>query len=167
MYRLPDHLRPAFQRPFGPVVSTRELLAGLAADASIVAVGDVVARTLIENHVRPKVIIVDYRTQRGGEDPELRRIFGSWGDVAVRVTNPAGVLTDELVSAVRTALGADGTTRIEVEGEEDLAGLPVFAHALDGTIVLYGMPNRGVVRVVVDAEKRALAHRLFQRMQTE
>jgi hypothetical protein len=167
MYRLPDDLRSAFKEPFGPVLATKELLESLSAEDTVVAVGDVVARTILEAGVRPKMIIVDYRTQRGGHDPALKKALGSWGDTVVQVTNPAATLTDELVAAVRQGLAADGTTRIEVDGEEDLAGLPVFAHALDGTIVLYGMPNRGVVRVVVDAEKRALAHRLFERMQTE
>lgn len=167
MYRLPDEMRSVFKEPFGPVLSTKELLASLGPGDTVVAVGDVVARTVLEAGVTPKMIIVDYRTQRGGHDPALKQALGSWGQTVVQVTNPAATLTDELVSAIRQGLQAEGTTRIEVDGEEDLAGLPVFAHASDGTIVLYGMPNRGVVRVVVDAEKRALAHRLFERMQTE
>jgi GTP-dependent dephospho-CoA kinase len=167
MYRLPASLRGVFQEPFGPVMTTDELLASLPAGATIVAVGDVVSLTLINHGRRPKVIVIDYKTQRGDDDPLLRRILGSWGDEVVRVRNPAATITDELVAALKAALAAKGSTRIEVDGEEDLAGLPVFAHAPDGTIVLYGMPHRGVVRVVVDAQKRAMALDLLKKMRVE
>jgi uncharacterized protein (UPF0218 family) len=167
MWRLPEELRPVFQEPFGPVLSTKELLDSWSGDDTVVAVGDVVARTLIENGLAPRAIVVDYRTQRGGEDAELRRVLGGWGDRVVRVANPAGTVTQELVDALLEALQARGTTRIEVDGEEDLAGLPLFAYAPLGTIILYGMPNRGVVRAVADADRRAKARDLLARMRTE
>lgn len=168
MWRLPDELRTIFKRPFGPVFTTDDLLKDLEGrDADVAAVGDVVARTLVENGRPPKLAVVDYRTKRGDEDPALRQALAGFGDRVVRVKNPPATVTKELADALGEALAADGTTRIEVDGEEDLAGLPLLAHAPLGTIVLYGMPNRGVVRVIVDETKRSLARDLLEKMRTE
>lgn len=167
-WRLPEELRTIFKRPFGPVFPTDALLEDLKGrEGDVAAVGDVVARTLIEHGRTPKLIVVDYKTQRGEIDPELREAFSGFGDRVVRVANPAATVTEALVKALDEALAADGTTRVEVDGEEDLAGLPLLAHAPLGTIVLYGMPNRGVVRVIVDEKKRSLARDLLDKMRTE
>lgn len=168
MWRLPDELRTIFKRPFGPVFTTDDLLKDLEGrHADVAAVGDVVARTLVENGRPPKLAVVDYRTKRGDEDASLRQALAGFGDRVVRVKNPPATVTKELADALDEALAADGTTRIEVDGEEDLAGLPLLAHAPLGTIVLYGMPNRGVVRVIVDETKRSLARDLLDKMRTE
>ncbi len=167
-WRLPDELRSVFKQPFGPVFTTDDLLDDLEGrQGHVAAVGDVVARTLVERDRPPKIAVVDYRTQRGGEDPELRQALAGFGDHVVRVRNPPATVTQELVDALEEALAADGTTRVEVDGEEDLAGLPLLAYAPLGTIVLYGMPNRGVVRVIIDEKKRSLARDLLEKMRTE
>jgi len=76
----------------------------------------------------------------------------------VKVTNPPGHITNELVNAVKEAyLGIikDGKQRIiEVDGEEDLAGVPAVLLAPLGSLVLYGQPGEGVVVVEVTEERK-------------
>jgi len=70
--------------------------------------------------------------------------------------NPPGTISDDLVRAVRDAVGHPPAL-IFVEGEEDLAVLPLVLAAPPGVVVLYGQPKEGVVLREVDAEAKALA----------
>lgn len=163
-YRLPEALRPELARPWGPVLQTPELPAALAGHA-VAAVGDFVALTLLRLGIAPRLIAVDLHTQRGARSEEYARAFAGWGDRAVRVLNPPGEVTRAAWDAVRLAFAEPGTTRIEVEGEEDLLGIPVFLECPLGTRVLYGAPGRGAVVVTVDASFRQHVRDLVARFE--
>lgn len=169
-YVLPEALRRELGVAFGPVVQSNELVAALEGADIVLAVGDVVSLTLKTLGVTPRLFVCDYQTQRGlpsGKGPgamaaaakdsanektlyELE--LGSWGELAFRVRNPAASITREAWDAIRLGLQHDeGPVRVVVEGEEDLLGIPCFLEAPNGSVVLYGMPDRGVVVVRVDA----------------
>lgn len=165
MYRLPDALRTIFQEPFGPVYSTEELKMQISRADPLVCIGDQVSLTALELGLKPQLVIVDFKTQRNQplEEKEVA-VLRKYGRSVVRVANPPATVTAELYAAVVQGLRLSGGTRIEVEGEEDLAGLPVFAEAPDGTTVLYGMPKRGVCLVRVDAAIRQTSRHLLHQM---
>ncbi len=156
-YILPQRMRPALAEPWGPVVDTATLGVMLQPTDTVLAVGDIVSTTLQDLGIKPRLFVCDYKTQRGGDDPELRARLGSWGDREVRVDNPAASITRDAWSAVVDALAQpDGvTTRIVVDGEEDLVGIPCFIEAPVEAFVLYGMPGRGVVVCAVTPELQA------------
>ncbi len=161
-YYLPERLRPALAEPWGPVVDTAALALMLQDDDVIIAVGDIVSMTLHELGLAPRVFICDYKTQRQDDDPELIRTLGSWGDHEIRVDNPAASVTAAAWDAVIEGLRQEGITRIVVDGEEDLLGLPCFLEAPDDAIVLYGMPGRGVVVCRVTPDLRARVRQLVR-----
>ena len=74
--------------------------------------------------------------------------------------NPAGTLTDELVRALAYAVLHPPVT-INVDGEEDLAVIPLIIAAPIGAIVLYGQPHKGVVMRTVNREAQQMAQHLF------
>ena len=78
----------------------------------------------------------------------------------IRVKNPAGTLTDELICALEHAVEHPPFTVI-VDGEEDLAVIPLVIAAPDGAIVLYGQPHRGVVLRVVNPEAKYIARQFL------
>ncbi|MBI2077406.1 MAG: DUF359 domain-containing protein [Euryarchaeota archaeon] len=164
MYRLPDELRPTFQKPFGPVHTTEQVLHELKREDRVVAVGDIVTKTLLDADRPPWIAVVDYKTQRGEDDPGLRAQLSGWGKKVLRAENAPATISDELFHAVQQALKSKSTVRIEVEGEEDLAGLPVLAIAKDGIVLLYGVPGKGVCLVRVNPGVRETALRLLERM---
>ena len=82
------------------------------------------------------------------------------GATVLRVANPAATLTDALDEAVRDGL-AHPPALIVVEGEEDLAVIPLALAAPDGAALVYGQPGQGVVVATIDAERRALARALL------
>lgn len=71
-----------------------------------------------------------------------------------KVSNPPGLITDELWDAIEESYGSQKKVRIEVDGEEDLAALPAIYLAPSGTNVLYGLPSRGIVLVKVGNDEK-------------
>ncbi|MFB6267998.1 MAG: GTP-dependent dephospho-CoA kinase family protein [Halodesulfurarchaeum sp.] len=124
-----------------------------AAGKPIVSVGDVVSYHLATAGHVPKISIVDGRSER---DPVADEVAAGLPeqDETVVVSNPAATITAELVRALEQALEEAGTTRIEVDGEEDLAVLPATLLCPEGATVVYGQPGEGMVAVNVDEESR-------------
>ncbi|PSQ62703.1 MAG: DUF359 domain-containing protein [Halobacteriales archaeon SW_8_66_22] len=168
--RLQESLRAELKEPLGPVYTDP---AALLADASapLIAVGDVVTAHLLAAGHTPAVALVDERTERAAvEDWVADAIAGAEGfDQELTVTNPAAVLTESLLLALRVAIAgadADGAnTLLTVDGEEDLATLPVILAAPAGATAVYGQPGEGMVRVTVDGATRELAGDLLARME--
>lgn len=131
----------------------------------MIAVGDIVSVTLKDMGLQPRVFICDFKTKRGDEDPTLVEALGNWGDQEIRVQNPPAQVSREAWQAVQNACHMDGTTRIVVEGEEDMLGLAAFMEAPLGAKVLYGAPNRGMILVTIDEEFRESVAHILQRME--
>jgi len=107
--------------------------------------------------------VFDYRTQRA-EDVGAREIIAGMSGRLVKVENPPGRITRALWREVRDAVNAEERVKIEVSGEEDLAALVAIATGPEGTGVLYGIPNKGMVLVRVGPESRAFAAAAIKRM---
>ncbi|MFB6095945.1 MAG: GTP-dependent dephospho-CoA kinase family protein [Haloferacaceae archaeon] len=159
---LPVELREELKEPLGPVFEDpAELLAG--AGDPLVAVGDVVTYHLRRAGRDPDVSVIDGKTKREAVGEEIAAVLEG-DDHRIRVHNPAGELTAELLRALRTALDRDDPTVIHVDGEEDLATLPaIVAAPLDASVV-YGQPGVGMVHVNADAEAKQVARSLLARM---
>lgn len=162
--RLPASLREALAEPAGPVYTDAE---ALLADAGrpLVAVGDIVTYHLLEAGVTPAVALVDERTERSAVEPAVSaRITGASFGVVREVTNPAGTLTADLLSALGEAVRTTDPTLVAVDGEEDLATLPAVLAAPEGGTVVYGQPGEGMVRVAVGRDSTARMRALLGRM---
>jgi len=161
---LGEGLRSELKEPFGPVdPDTAAVLR--TAGRPLVTVGDIVTFHVLDADTTPDVALVDERTQRAAVDEHVREaIDDSRFDRELTVGNPPGTLTIALLEALRAALADDATTLIRVDGEEDLAALPVIATAPDGASVLYGQPDEGVVHVSVDDAVRARVRDMLTRM---
>lgn len=177
-YVLPESLRRELGAAFGPIVQSNELVAALEDADIVLAVGDVVSLTLKKLEITPRLFVCDYQTQRGqasavrGDAANEKTLYelelGSWGELAFRVRNPAASITREAWDAIRLGLQHDdGPVRVVVEGEEDLLGIPCFLEAPVGSVVLYGMPNQGVVVVRVDAAFKAKVAALLAKFTRE
>ena len=159
---LPRSLRAAFKDPLGPVFEDADaLLAG--ADTPVVAVGDVVTAHLLRAGHTPRVALVDGKTERERVSDATAAALPD-EESRVRVANPAATLTRDLLVRLREAVASAESTVLHVDGEEDLATLPALVCAPDGWRVVYGQPGEGMVRVTVDADARAEARELVERM---
>ncbi len=155
MLRLPEAFRGLFRRPFGTLYSRIDDLLPELAGRAVYTVGDVVTQTLLKRGVVPQIAIIDGYTMRVPckRSPLL---------IATRVVayNPPGTLTEDLIRAIREAV-ADPPRLIFVDGEEDLAVIPLVLAAPIGAAVLYGQPGEGVVLRIVDEEAKREAEYLL------
>jgi len=144
-WRVPEALRGRLAEPYGPIVPESRIADELAGCGTIVSVGDVVSLRLHLIGIETDVSIYDGRTKR-----ETMRDFADIAEPDIVVENPAGEITRGMMDAVRLALDTDGHTRLFVDGEEDLASLAVFYLAPEGTCLIYGIPNQGMVLAKLD-----------------
>jgi len=162
---LQDSLRGELKEPLGPIFTdAAELLA--ATGTPLITVGDVVTYHVLEAGQTPAVALVDERTERSAVDEEIARTLAAFDgfDAVETVDNPAATLSEPLLRALRRALDGEGTTLIEVDGEEDLATLPAIVRAPLHASVVYGQPGEGMVHAVVDEETQARMRSLLSRM---
>ncbi len=167
---LTPELRNELKAPLGPllkgsITETTKRLRELVKNekpAMLIAVGDVVTGSLTDKGIVVDVAIMDNKIMRKPIAPidfEARSTF--------RVSNPAGTISDESWEIVRKAIESKRPVKVVVDGEEDLLTLVAASVAPEGSIVVYGQPNEGMVTIKVtdDAKKRVLE--LIERMTSE
>ncbi|MCK9591166.1 MAG: GTP-dependent dephospho-CoA kinase family protein [Methanoregula sp.] len=151
MLILPDEHRKLFQEPFGELYADIDEIIPKITDGTVYAVGDVVTHNLQKRGIIPAIAVVDGYSMR----LPCRRMPVFRGE-CIRVKNPAGTITDDLIRALNHAIRNPPVTVI-VDGEEDLAVIPLVIAAPDGAVVLYGQPHKGVVLRIVNHEARETA----------
>lgn len=166
---MPTELDSDLKRPMGdlhqggeddPSIAIASALAGISdskdADGPLIAVGDVTVLALLKSGIVPWVSVIDGMTQRSPWSGAAS-IEGASFDRTINCTNRAGTVTPSLVRACRKAVGDETTALIRVDGEEDLAPIPLLLLAPLGAHLLYGQPDEGVVVRTVDlaAKRRA------------
>lgn len=159
--KLPKSVRPLLKRPFGellkgeglrPALEVKKRLSG----ERIIVIGDMTLKNLLEVGVKPNLSIIDKKTKR--EITSNANIKN-----AVRVKNPPGMLTRELLVKIKEFINKDKT--ILVEGEEDLAVMPCVVEASLGSAVLYGQPDEGIVYVKVTTKAKEEAGEIMSLME--
>jgi len=154
MLTLPKEHRKLFREPFGELHRNLNEVLPKIAGSIVYTVGDVVTHNLQKIGINPAIAVVDGCTMRS----PCRRMPAIHGE-CIRVKNPAGTITDDLVRALEHAIEHPPVTVI-VDGEEDLAVIPLVIAAPDGAIILYGQPRQGVVLRTVNPEAKDTARYL-------
>jgi len=155
-FRLPSQLRIDFAIPRGRVFSGTELIDFLQRECrSIVTVGDIVSRTVLENGLKPLLVIIDGHTRRSGTAGLDVGFLDEF--IEIKIVNPPGVIAREAVEAICAALSRRHRTLVLVEGEEDMLALPSIACSPDDTCVVYGVPEIGAAVVKVRENERYTA----------
>ena len=150
--------------PFGKLMDEKAALSAIADCENLITVGDVVSMTALKNGLKPKLMIYDLCTERRAMD-QLGQMLRSVEGTQVRITNPPGHIMPEMVLGVQKAFKRVGTTKMRVDGEEDLAAPVCAALAPFGTCMIYGMPQKGIVVVKIDEKVREQARTLINSME--
>lgn len=170
---MPEDLRDELKAPLGTlyrcngVECVRMMEKELRQATMVLAVGDITAFYLLEGSVMPDLIIVDHKTKRSPVHDHVKAGIHQPDYEIVEVDNPAATLTQEFIDLIKNTLERRTPTKIVVNGEEDLAALPVILYAPLGSAVVYGQPNEGSVLVRVTAEKKLHIDNLMKRMMVE
>ncbi len=161
--RLPASMRGELSRPFGPLVDEKQLKEK-EDGVMLLTVGDVVSLTARRLGVEPTLAIYDGLTERR-EMSDYALLVEEGGEPFRTVSNPAGEVTTELMTAIEEILEVGGPSNIRVEGEEDLAVLACILLAPEGSWVVYGQPGEGMVLVVKDGDNLRRTKEIWNRME--
>lgn len=155
MLRLPDEHRDRFKKPIGRLFPELADALPLLEGKTVYSVGDVVTHNLLAAGWSPAIAVIDGYTMRVPYEKTPLCAHRR-----VRVKNPAGTLTEDLIGALEDAV-ARPPVLVIVEGEEDLAVIPLLRLAPMGSAILYGQPGEGAVVCIVTEELKKLANDLF------
>ena len=163
--RLPHSLRDKMKAPLGILLpegraGRRDIMGHLGGDPYVITVGDRTTEKMIGFGLVPSLQIVDGMERRTARDPPKAA-----GSADVAVDNPPAEITAQSVDAIRRAFSMSPPVRILVSGEEDLLVLPVCVHAPEGSVVMYGQPNEGLVIARITPEIRNKAQGLLDLME--
>jgi len=111
------------------------------------SVGDIVTETMIEGGVPFSVAVLDMKTQRRPFELDIGK-FGR----KFFLKNPAGHISLEAWTVLRTALSAGPNSLVLVEGEEDLMTAVAIDVSEEGSLVVYGQPGKGMVVVKIEPD---------------
>ncbi len=151
---MPKALRKTLHQPFGEVVQHRiSELAG----KKLIAVGDVTTRILHEQGAVPVLSVIDFLIERKKQDNSIEKLGLHGKEKIFYATNPHSTLTPELWRAITQALSLSSKGEksvIIVDGEEDLAVLPLLLLAPMGYVICYGQPHVNMIAVSVTQETK-------------
>jgi uncharacterized protein (UPF0218 family) len=155
-------MRTSLKKPLGLLVPgdgdeaagrVKDMLSG----ARVIVVGDASYENLLGVGVKPHMAVLDFKVKR--------KPYKKY-PAKVSVPNPAGYITGQIWDAIAENLDSGGI--IGVEGEEDLAVIPVVLEADFGDVILYGQPDEGMVYIKVDEdikEKIAMLLKIMESLQ--
>ncbi|MCE4623967.1 MAG: GTP-dependent dephospho-CoA kinase family protein [Caldisphaeraceae archaeon] len=127
----------------------------------IICVGDIVSFYCLKAKRKPDIIILDGKTLR--KNIELRldtKIIKRYK--RLDIVNPPGVINVESFKEICETVKNDSKRIVFVNGEEDMLALPCMACAPIGSLVVYGIPDKGAALVNVSLYiKRDLQQRVL------
>jgi len=153
--------RDKLKQPFGKVMTLEETIEYLKGKKNVVVVGDKTLINFINNNVPYWIGIFDFKTKRVEISQEDQQLILTQVKDLIKVNNPPRVITLQLENVIREALSNKKNKHIWVEGEEDLAVTPLIEQAKEGTIIVYGMPDKGIVVCQVDTQLKEKVEELY------
>lgn len=155
-------LRIILKKPFGSLIKDTKSWfkrRKIIDTSKIITVGDIVTAAFNMNNIEQKISVVDFLVAREKKFSSIKD-HGFKGLVTViNVENPAGTLTSAIFAVSQNLFASRiGRSIILVNGEEDLAVLPLVLSAPLGFTIYYGQPNEGIVEIVVTEKKKKEAY---------
>ncbi len=168
---MPKNLRSDLQKPQGKLIKgTAETTIPLivkeleSVERLIIGVGDVTADLLINNGLRPNIVITDGLTKR--QKLKEWKKYVNYREVSANC--PPGKITvdawQSIRSAIHSAIENNHFTHIKIDGEEDLLVIPAILELPTKSVVIYGQPNEGAVIVSVNKTSRKRVQNIVARM---
>lgn len=139
MLTLPPECRGLLKEPFGSLHPDFFDITDELARRCFCCVGDVVTQNAFLHGLTPDVSVIDGFTKRSNTVA-----FPDFSGSVLEVNNPAGCISEELTDALSRAYSLRPAL-VLVDGEEDLAVLPLIGILPDSAVILYGQPDEGVV----------------------
>ncbi|MHB8359654.1 MAG: DUF359 domain-containing protein [Thermoplasmataceae archaeon] len=138
-----------------------EIILERYAGRTICSVGDVTTRNLRAASIDIFLQVVDLKTKRTTDGS----FFHEEGSITL--SNPPGVITHDLFITLEKIFREKKKTRIEIDGEEDLAVIPIIFYSKLDTVIAYGIPDTGMACLEVTQSLKRKIDDLLKRMDIE
>ncbi len=173
MLKLTEELREECSRPFGRLYSGNNVelkdIEELKDHSILVCVGDMVSYHALNSGLKPHLILMDKKTKREVNEEVAGKIDQLSQDYdVVDAQNPTGYVSADLAQKIESSLDRVNygeKIKVVVEGEEDLAVIPLVCILPQNSVVIYGQPHEGVVALKVTPDKKILIHHLLRKME--
>lgn len=164
---MPDWLRKDLTMPLGMVLAGGKIEESIRTHArdTVISVGDLTTKTLLEAGVTPHLMIIDNKVNRHLYT-ELRPLITQIHVETKKVLSGPGFISKEALDEIRSVLKSRGRVVpfvLEIDGEEDLLALPAIIEAPLGSVVYYGQSDVGMVEVIVTKKKKKEAIALLEK----
>lgn len=146
--------RIELQKPAGLVMGSDELKKQAQEKRDVFVVGDLVTAEFERLGLDYSVAVVDGKVKR--QPSTLTKSLVKDYTIA----NRPGMVETRAVKAIKEVVKSGGV--LMVDGEEDLLVLPLILMVPLGSVIYYGLPDQGVVRVEVDEQQKDRWYRFLQ-----
>ncbi|MFO7967827.1 MAG: DUF359 domain-containing protein [Archaeoglobaceae archaeon] len=173
MLKLTEELREECSKPFGRLYSGDNVeikaIEELQDHSILVCVGDMVSYHALVSGLNPQIILIDKKTKREFNEEvadEVDRLSSEYQ--VIEALNPTGYVTADLAQKIETSVKkVDSGQKIKmvVEGEEDLAVMPLVCVLPQNSLIIYGQPDEGIVALKVTHHKKILIHHVLRKME--
>lgn len=163
---LTEEIRKRLEKPFGIIIENIKELASQSCPF-VITVGDVTAKKFNDLSLKQNIAVIDFKVARKVVFSNIEELGFLGNEMIIKVNNPAGCITSDIFAGVQDALkqGLKEKVIIKIEGEEDLAVLPLILTSPLNSIILYGQPNQGIVKVEVSEKIKKIAYGLVNRFE--
>ncbi|MFP3909500.1 MAG: GTP-dependent dephospho-CoA kinase family protein [Archaeoglobaceae archaeon] len=173
MLKLTEELREKCSRPFGRLYSGNDVeitnIEEIQDYSLLICVGDVVSYHALNSGLRPHIILMDKKTKREFNEEISDKVDRLSRDYeVVDVENPIGCVSADLAQKIESSLSRVNSgqkIKMVVEGEEDLAVIPLVCILPQNSLIIYGQPHQGVVALKVTPDKKILIHHILRKME--
>lgn len=165
---LPENLRKELQKPFGELLKdTKSLFRNI--NNLVITVGDITTKTFNEKSLGQNISVIDFKVNREKKFSNVLELGFVGDEKAFNVDNPAGFITSNLFKKIAEILNLEIKNKIilQINGEEDLAVLPLILLFPLNTVIYYGQPGEGIVKIEVSEEIKKIAYGLVNRFEMQ
>ncbi len=157
--RLPENMRETLRKPYGKLFKDLDEALVYMKGSTMHSVGDEVGYDLYSRKITPEIMATDGMIRR---KPSENRIETPYR--IIRADNRAGYITKGLWKAVQDAISSEKPVRLDVNGEEDMAVLPLMLLGREGDCIAYGLFDKGVCVVRIGNDSRETARKILSKI---
>ncbi len=172
MLRIRKGHRGRLSKPFGRIyegkgVNLVKKIEEIKKARYLATIGDLVSLYTLKAGYKPDIVIVDFKSERKELGNEFSKEITKYleGYEIVRVRNPQGHISDELVEILIKILESKKRYCIIVDGEENLAALPLALLLPENSVILYGIPSKGIAAYSVKEKDKVLISHILEEME--
>jgi uncharacterized protein (UPF0218 family)/phosphopantetheine adenylyltransferase len=175
-FSLPSRQKKYFQKPIGQLLPSLSSTSWSTLHARqiikkenpplVITVGDIATQSFAQHQIRINLAIIDFRFRRQNLSSSFHQNLLPQANLTHAV-NPPSTLSANLLLKLKTifpaVLFSHKLEILQITGEEDLTVLPAVLLSPLNSLLFYGQPNQGLVKVKITPKTKQKALRLLKK----